>query len=163
MELLDIYNDEGQVTGRKIIRGDKSVILNNNEYIAVAVIYIENSNGMYLMQKTSKEKGGEFASTGGHIGSGETPLKTIKREVFEELGIDISNDDIKELGYIIYNKAIRYMFYLKKDINIEDIKVQKEEVEYAKYMTTKEIKNLIEKNMITKSHGVIFNEILKFK
>ena len=41
MELLDIYNDFGKTTGRVIKRGDKSVKLNRDEHIAVAVIFID--------------------------------------------------------------------------------------------------------------------------
>ncbi len=59
MELLDIYDDEGNVTGRTIIRGDKTEKLNSHEHIAIAVIFMENNQGEYIIQKTSKEKGGE--------------------------------------------------------------------------------------------------------
>ena len=163
MELLDIYDNEGNKTGKVIKRGDKSVQLSENEHIAVAVIFIENNKGEFLMQKTSTEKGGLFSSTGGHIDSGETPLSTIRREVEEELGINVDNDTIEEYGFILYDKPLRYMFYLKKDIDINDIKVQKEEVEYVKYMTKEEILNLIENKQITESHGIIFNKILELK
>lgn len=163
MELLDIYDNEGNKTGKVIKRGDKSVQLSENEHIAVAVIFIENNKGEFLMQKTSTEKGGLFSSTGGHIDSGETPLSTIRREVEEELGINVDNETIEEYGFILYDKPLRYMFYLKKDIDINDIKVQEEEVEYVKYMTKEEILNLIENKQITESHGIIFNKILELK
>ena len=32
MEWLDIYDDYGNLTGRKIIRGDRSAKLSNHEY-----------------------------------------------------------------------------------------------------------------------------------
>lgn len=163
MELLDIYDNKGNKTGKVIKRGDKSVQLSENEHIAVAVIFIENNKGEFLMQKTSTEKGGLFSSTGGHIDSGETPLSTIRREVEEELGINVDNDTIEEYGFILYDKPLRYMFYLKKDIDINDIKVQEEEVEYVKYMTKEEILKLIENKQITESHGIIFNKILELK
>ena len=54
MELLDIYDNDGNVTGRTIVRGDKTAKLNENEHIAVAVIFIENDKGEFLIQKTSK-------------------------------------------------------------------------------------------------------------
>lgn len=163
MELLDIYDSTGVPTGKTIIRGDKNAVLGQDEHIAVGVIFIENSKGEFLMQKTSIEKGGEFSSTGGHITHNETPLSSIKREVEEELGINIDNEDIKELGFLNYDMPLRYMFYLKKDINIDDIKVQKEEVDYVKYMTVEEINNLIDTKQITKSHGILFTEVLKRK
>lgn len=161
MELLDIYDSTGLPTGKTIVRGDKNTILWDNEHIAVGVIFIENSKGEFLIQKTSIEKGGEFSSTGGHITHNETPLSSIKREVEEELGINIDNENIQELGFMLYDKPLRYMFYLKKDIDLKNIKPQQEEVEYVKYMTIEEINNLIETNQITKSHGILFKEVLK--
>ncbi len=161
MESLDVYDDNGHVTGKTVIRGDKSVTLNDNEHIAVAVIYIRNSKGQYLIQKTSPEKGGKYSSTGGHVNSGETPLETIKREVFEEIGVNIDNDEIKECGYLLYDKPIRYMFYLNKDVDIDSINIQKSEVDFVRYMTEDEIQELIKNDEMTKSHGIIFNEILK--
>lgn len=163
MELLDVYDSTGNKTGKTIIRGDKTTKLENDEHIAVGVIFIENSKGEFLIQKTSQEKGGEFSSTGGHITHNETPLSSIKREVEEELGINVDNEEIKELGFINYDMPLRYMFYLKKDIDLNEVKLQSEEVDYVKYMTINEINNLIETNQITKSHGIIFNEILKRK
>lgn len=162
MELLDIYDDNGKVTGKTVIRGDKSYVLQPNEHIAVGVIFIQNSKGEFLMQKTSITKGSEYSSTGGHICSGETPIESIKREVLEEIGIDISNENIIELGFLNYDKPLRFMFYLKKDIDIQQIKLQEEEVEFVKYMTIDEIKDLISREIITKSHGIIFNKVLEY-
>jgi len=163
MELLDIYDDYGKTTGRVIKRGDKSVKLSKNEHIAVSVIFIENSKGEFLIQKTSKEKGGEYSSTGGHVNSGETPLESIKREVKEEIGINVDNDNIVELGYLLYDMPLRYMFYLKKDIDIDSVKTQKEEVEYVKYMNIEEINKIIENKQITESHANIFKKIIEYK
>ncbi len=163
MELLDIYDNDGNVTGRTIVRGDKNVFLNENEHIALAVIFIENDNGEFLIQKTSKEKGGEFSSTGGHVSSGETPLIAIKREVKEEIGINVDDDQIEEYGFLSYDKPLRYIFYLKKNIGLSDVVVQKEEVEYVKYMTVSEIVELINTNQMLKSHGIMFQELMKNK
>lgn len=162
MELLDIYNNNGERTGKTITRGDKSIILSDDEHIAVAVIFIENSKNEFLIQKTSIEKGGKYSSTGGHICSGETPIESIKREVKEELGITIDSDDIKELGYLLYDKPLRYMFYLRKDIDTATIQIQEDEVESVRYMTVQEIKNIIEQDNFTKSHAIIFEKVLEY-
>lgn len=160
MELLDIYDSNGKVTGRQIVRGDKTVKLSPDEHIALAVIFIENSKGEFLIQKSSIEKGSEYGTTGGHVDSGETPFEAIKREVKEELGINVDNEDIKDLGYMLYDIPLRYMFYLNKDIDINDIKVQTEEVEFVKYMSIDEINEIINQDLMTKSHAIQFKEML---
>ena len=161
MELLGIYDNNGNPTGRSIVRGDKNAKLNENEHIALAVIFIENDKGEFLIQKTSKEKGGEYSSTGGHVNYGETPLESIKREVLEELGTDISSDNIVEYGFILYDIPLRYLFYIKKNIDVDSINLQEEEVESVKYMSIDEINNLIETNQMLKSHGILFKELMK--
>lgn len=161
VELLDVYDGNGKVTGRKIVRGDKNVKFDKDEHIAVAVIFIENSKGEFLIQKTSSEKGGEFSSTGGHVDSGETPLQAIEREVEEELGVNIDKKEIKPLGFLLFDMPLRFLFYVKKDIDIKDVKLQKEEVDYVKYMSVDEVRNLIKTQKMTKSHALMFEELLK--
>ena len=58
---------------------------------------------------------------------------------------------------------IRYIYYLKKDIDINEVKVQKEEVDYVIYMDKDEIENLINNNQMLTSHGIMFKEMLKRK
>ena len=161
MELLEIYNDEGKPTGKTVVRGDKNLKLEDNEHIAVGVIFIENSKNEFLIQKTSKEKGGYYSSTGGHITEGETPMSSIIREIEEELGIKVKEDEIKNLGFINNGIPLMFLFYMKKDINIEDIIVQKEEVDYVEYKTKEEIEELINNNLLLKSHGMLFHKLLK--
>ena len=160
MELLDIYDNSGNLVGKTVVRGDKTVSLSGDEHIALSVIFIENDRGEFLIQRTSKEKGNEFSSTGGHVLSGETPLDAIKREVKEELGVDISKDKIKDYGFLLYDMPIRYIYYLKKNIDIDKVILQSEEVQYVKYMNFSDIRKLIETNQMLKSHGIMFNELM---
>ena len=163
MELLNVYDNDGNLTDRVVPRGDKSVILSDNEHIGVVVVFIENSEGEFLMQKTSVEKGSEYSSTGGHVDAGETHLTSIIREIKEEIGIQVEENELEYLGFLLYDKPIRFMYYLKKDIDIKDIVVQEEEVDFVKYMSIDEIKEIIDKGEMTKSHGIIFNKILELK
>lgn len=163
MELLDIYDNNGNKTGRVVVRGDKSIALNENEHIAVGAIYIENDNGKFLIQKTSKAKGDNYSSTGGHIDSGETPLESIKRETKEKLGLNIDNDNIVELGYLLYDKPIRFMFYLKKNVALDELNIQEDEVDSVKFMTVDDVNNLIEKGLMVESHAKIFKKVLEYK
>lgn len=163
VELLDIYDKNGSPTGRTIVRGDKNIIFNDDEFIALSIIFIENDKGEFLIQKTSKEKLGEYSSTGGHVNSGETPKDAIIREIKEELGIDISKDDIVELGFLHFDMPLRYLFYLKKNIDLKDIVTQKDEVDFVRYMSIEKINEIINKDEMLKSHGILFKELLKIK
>ena len=75
------------------------------------IVFIENSEGKFLIQKTSKEKGSVWATTGGLVSSGYTSDETIVKEIEEELDnlMNISNnlfDSVSELIYIVKNKQL---------------------------------------------------------
>ena len=163
MELLDVYNSNGEITGKVVERGSKDESFGPDEHIAVAIIYIENSKGEFLIQKTSKEKGGIFSSTGGHIDHGETPRKTIIREVKEEIGLDISNENIIDLGHICVDFPVRFIFYLKKDININDLVLKKDEVESMHYLSKDELKKVIDEGKMHKGHIYVLEKVLEYK
>ena len=93
----------------------------------------------------------------------EIPQEAFQREVLEELGINISKDEIQEYGYLLYDKPIRFLFYLKKNVKLEDIKVQQEEVEYVVYKTKEEIEKLIHNKEMLESHGILFQELMNKK
>ena len=161
MELLDVYNDDGKKTGRVVERDSDLSSFKEGEHIAVAIIFIENHHHEFLIQKTSKEKGGCYSSTGGHVVHDEDPIDSIKREIEEELGIDVKKESIIDLGYLSFDFPIRFIFYLKKDISIEDIVLQKEEVENVSYMSEEKIKDIIKNGLMLKSHAKVFEYILK--
>lgn len=163
MELLDIYDNYGNKTGKVVEREIPDSYLSKDEHIPVAIIYIENSKNEFLIQNLSKYKGGMYTVPGGHVTSGEKPIDGIKREVYEELGIDISNDNIIDLGYLIYDYPIRFIFYLKKDINLDDTILLKEEIESISYMNIDEIKDLINKGLMHEAHNNVLDKVLEYK
>ena len=163
MELLDVYDDSGRRTGKVVERGVSDSSFQSGEHIAVAIIYIENEKGQFLIQKTSEKKGGIYSSTGGHVGHNENPIDAIKREVMEELGIDISNDNIIDLGYLIFDFPVRFVFYLKKDIDLDDIILQKDEVDSVCFMTEFELRNIIDQGLMHKAHSIVLDRVLEYR
>ena len=158
IQYLNVYDNNKNKLDKKIVRGDK---LSNDEHILVAVIFIKNKDNKYLIQKTSLEKSGLYSTTGGHVLYNEDSKTSIIREVKEELGIDIANDDIKYIGSILFGVPFGDIYYLEKDIDIDSVKLQKEEVSSVSYMTKEEIDDLIKKEKITKSHGLMFKYLCK--
>ena len=156
MELLDVYDDYGKPINKIVKRGSPDSCFSKGEYIGVAIIYIENSNGKFLIQKMSKIKGGLYCSTGGHIDHGENPVDAIIRETKEEIGLDISKENYLNLGFVHFDFPIRYIFYLKKDIDINSLSLQKEEVESVGFMSIDEINRLIEEGKMHEAHSKVF-------
>ena len=149
MEYLDLYNDKEEKTGKRILRGSQ---IPEGFYIMIVVIFIENSEGKFLFQMTSKEKGSIWATTGGHVSSGDDAVTTIVKEVKEELGYDIDKDKLKHVFTGIKNSRIFEVFYIKEDINIDKLKLQKEEVEYVKWLSKSELRSMINDNNVRKSN-----------
>lgn len=160
MEKLDVYNINGEKTGKTVIRGDKN--LGENEYIKLAVIYIK-ANNKYLIQKCSQQKGGEYAVTGGHVSSGNTSKEQCVIEIKEELGIDIDVTNLTFLGTHIKQPRAMFDVYLYTDNNLENFNfvLQKEEVESVYWLTKPQINELISKGEVRQSSIEHYTKFVK--
>lgn len=143
-EYTDLYDGNKNLTGEKLFRekGTK-LIVPKGRYSIVVLVFIENSMGEFLFQMTSKRKKNVWATTGGHVKSGQTSKEAITEEIKEELGIDINEDEVKLFKTYKYDDAFKDVFYIKKDIDINSLTYQEDEVEYVKYLTKDEILDLI--------------------
>ncbi len=160
MEILDLYDDNCNLLNETIVRGNTPIKGRN---IMLSVIYIKNNDNKYLIQKTSKEKGSKYSSTGGHVVHNEDGLSTIIRELKEELSINTNPKEIKYIDTFKYpNKQCIFNVYLLEinNLNINNIKLQQEEVESIKWMNKDEIKKLITDNKFLESHAYIFNNYI---
>lgn len=157
MELLDLYDDNGNKLNETIERGKKF----KQGRIMLSIVFIKNSKNEYLIQKTSKEKGSHYSTTGGHVIHNETPLESIIREIKEELGLSINEKDLKFINQENHPKApcIFNVYELNMNIDINNLTLQKEEVEKVQWLTKEEILNLIENNKFLESHGYLFKRI----
>jgi len=146
-EYTDLYDENKKLTGEKLFR-EKGTKLKvpSNRYIVVVLAFIENSNGEFLFQMTSKRKNNFWATTGGHVKSGQTSIEAIMEEIKEELGIEIDSSEIKLFKTYKYEDAFKDVFYIKKDIDVNKLKLQLDEVEYVKYLSKDEIMELINNN-----------------
>ena len=149
-EYLNLYTKDGKLTNEKGVRGTPS-----DYYKGISIIFIENDKGEFLLQKTSKKRSNVYATTGGHVDYGETFLSTIVREVKEELGLEVEANNVKEVCSYLYTnkysdvyteKYLIKVFYLKKNIDIKKLKIQKDEVSFVDWYKVDEIDKLIEEN-----------------
>lgn len=157
MEKRDLYDQNKKLTGLTIFKDEE---IKEGYYILMVVAFIQNSEGKFLIQKRSESKGGEWAFTGGHPKAGESSLEGIKTEVKEELGIEIDNP-------ILFKEASGKntfcdLYYIKQDVDLNEVAVQEEEVSEVKFASIEEIDNLFDNGLFKKGHYMMFKDCLEY-
>ena len=108
------------------------------------------------------KKDGKWSTTGGHPISGETSKQGILTEVREELGLDISKEEIILFKTIKTEDDFVDLYYVKSNINIDNVIMQIEEVSGVKWATIEEIKAIIKEGKFSDSHTEFFEDCLNF-
>lgn len=143
MEYFDILNKDGIPTGRVAPKGTD--VFNDDYYLGVHA-YLYNSKGEFLLQQRAKTK--EFLPGGwdihmGHVIAGETSKEAILREIREELGLNLNDITlVKRVCWEKYNHLID-IFIACIDVNLQDLVLQKSEVDNVKYVSKEEMLSLI--------------------
>lgn len=165
-EKFDVLNELGEFTGEIATR--EECHKRGLWHRAVYAFIIDDNNGNILLQKRSSNKklwpNMWDVTVGGHVDAGEFGRQALIREVKEELGIEINDNDIKYLvgstsinkqGDII-NKHYNECYLIVKNINISDIKIQKEEVSEVRFFSKEELLKRISNNYdgLTEKTGV---------
>ena len=158
-ELRDLYDINGNKTNVTYYKGDS---IPEGYYPMVVMAVIRNSEGKFLMQKRVFSKGGDWGVTGGHPKSGETPIDGIVTEVKEELGIDIPRESFIEYDSGCDGKDCYKMYYVTRDINVNDITIQEDELTEVRWFTMEELKHMVETKELNKNQISCFNKVCKF-
>ena len=153
MEIRDLYDENKNLTGKTFIKGEQVPL---GYYYLIVIIFIQNDNGEFLIQKRVKRKGDKWATTGGHPKSGETSREGIISETKEELGINISNENLTLFDTVTFNDQFFDLYYLNKNININEIAIQEYEVDGVKWASIEEIKNMYKNNEFHEGHYNMF-------
>lgn len=159
MELRDLYNEKRELTGLTIRKGDPIPV---GYYYVTVVIFIQNDNGQFLVQKRSIDKGGDWANTGGHPKTGESSLEGIITEVKEELGINVNPDKLTLFKTIKTENDFIDLYYLRGNFNLDDLILQAEEVQDVSWFRADEINSLITKGKFHNGHDLMYYECLKY-
>ena len=159
MEKRDLYDENKKLTGETIFKGEK---VPKGRYYITVVVWIQNDEGNFLIQKRVLKKDGKWSTTGGHLVSGETSKQGIFTEIKEELGLDLTDKEIILFKTIKTEDDFVDLYYLKADVDINNVVMQKEEVEDVKWASIEEINKLIETKKFSDSHAKFFEYCLEF-
>lgn len=151
-ERRDLYDKERRPIGKTIGKGDE---IPEGTYILVVLVFIQNDEGKFLIQKRSAIKNGKYATTGGHPVAGQTSKQGIIQEVKEELGLEMVPEKVQWYygGRLDDERVFWDDFYYKVDnIDLTSLKLQKEEVESVCWLSADEIMELKEKGEFFLNH-----------
>ena len=159
MEYLDLYDMNDKKTGETMIRGGE---VPEGRYFNVGICYMENSKGEFLIQRASIQKGHKCSSTGGHVQAGQTLKEAMVREIKEEIGIDVSEDELEFKGRWLKNNVVMCnAYYMKRDIDINECKLQEEVVESVFWKTKEEIEEMIKNNEFFETGAKLFEDFIR--
>ena len=158
-ELRDLYDINSNKTNKTYRKGD---LIPEGYYPMVVMVVIKNSNGEFLMQKRVESKGGDWGVTGGHPKSGETPIEGIITEVKEELGLYFSKENFIEYDSGCDGKDCYKMYFVTKDININDITIQQEELSEVRWFTMDELKGMVNSGELNEDQITCFNKVCNY-
>jgi isopentenyldiphosphate isomerase len=157
-ELLYLVNKKNKVIG-SIIR---KVANTNPLFIHREIgIIIYNKNREILLQKRSlykKVHPGMWSITAGHITYGLTPSEAAKKELAEELGLDLKLIHITtRLNEYSHESHFMY-YYLCFYQGKKDIKLEKAEVTKTDFFSPNKLKKLQKKERVNLTHLPVLNK-----
>lgn len=145
MEYWDVYDKKGKWRRRVIKKGER---LKNDEYHIIVEGWILRDDGNFIIQRRALDKksfaGMWYCSAGGSVISRETPKEGMVREFKEELGIDISEDELSLKRIITERNTIFYIYLVRKNISLDEITLQEEEVMDVDLADPSKIKKMVE-------------------
>lgn len=156
-EYWDLYDENRMPLNRTIKRGDKFA---DGEYYVCCEIWIQNSLEQFLITQRhpNKKAGGLWEFTGGGVLAGESTKQAAVREVKEEIGFDIREDELVLLTVFKNRNYFMDVYVLKRDINLKDLNLQADEVVDAKWSTKDELHNLMQEKQFVSSVAFRYNQ-----
>jgi 8-oxo-dGTP pyrophosphatase MutT (NUDIX family) len=111
-ELIDLVNSKGEIMRTAVERDDMHSYEEERLYLQNIVAVVINDLGHVLVQERAQTKRispGHIDHVCGAILSGESPEETVRRETYEEIGIELDDVHLIAQGVNAYERY-RYLF-----------------------------------------------------
>lgn len=165
MELWDLYNKDRELIGKTHVRGEA---IPDGCFHLVVHVWIRNKHGEYLISQRSANRPTfplMWECVGGSVTAGEDSLAGALREVFEEVGVELSAD----CGRVVFSR-VRDVIGGKRFGDIMDVwlfdfdgdadldAATTDEVADARWMRVEEIRTLYEEGKLVHTLDYFFTE-----
>ncbi len=153
MEKWDLYTKDRIRTGKTINKGEH---VPKDCFRTVVHVSIFNDEGKMLIQKRQKDKKlwSDLwdVSVGGSVIAGENSVEAAERETFEELGYRLDLKNERPAFTIDFDEGFDDCYLVERNIDIDQLTLQKTEVQGVKWATMEEILEMIENGEFISYH-----------
>lgn len=135
--MIDVLNDDLKIVKSVL----KSEVHQNGWFHASVHIWFFTDHGELLFQKRSINKRAFpdlwDVSVAGHISTGESKLTSAIREIGEEIGLCVTNDELVYIGFYkefhkhaddFIDNELHYIYISRLERSIDHVKIQQEEL-----------------------------------
>lgn len=157
-EYFDVLDEQRNKTGKTKLREE---VHRDGDWHRAVNIFIVNSKNEILLQRRSPDKdsypGMLDISCGGHLSAGDDIWMAAVRELEEELGLQVSTP-LTELQHVdsfrsstrpapdFINNSFNEMFMLYRDIDLQDLRLQAEEVSEAIFVSLADFRDMVNRD-----------------
>ncbi|MFH1193256.1 MAG: NUDIX domain-containing protein [Candidatus Jorgensenbacteria bacterium] len=151
MEHIDVLDECGVPTGAAKPRDE---IHRDGDWHRAVHVWVVNGRGEVLIQKRSAAidlfQNLWDISLAGHVRTGERSADAVRRELKEELGITTEERELQFVATLpsqlkdgaLCDNQFSDVYLLRRDVDLEELKKQKEEVAEIALMPLQELKTL---------------------
>lgn len=159
MEMIDVLNEKGEKTGEVVSREDVHKL---GLWHKCVHIWIVNDKKEILLQKRSEQKATHpnmwTTATSGHLSAGDSSIQGAIRELSEEIGLEVNEDELQYLFTVkesevnnnpekhIIENEITDVYLIQKNIDITELKLQEEEVSDVKWFSYESFQKMVMEN-----------------
>lgn len=147
MELLDIYDENRELTGKIRERGEHR---EPGEYALVVCVWVYDGRGHLLLTRRAPEKSfaGTWENSGGAAQAGEDSLTAIARELWEETGIEAEPSEFEYLDTSRDGSNFFDHYCIYHDVPLEQIKLLPGETDDVMWASFDTVHDLIRQGKI---------------
>ncbi len=145
MEIWDLYDKNYNKLNKTMVRGGE---VPDGCYRFVVHMCVFNTHDEMLISRRQDDKESypgywELSASGSKL-SGESSEEAVKRELYEEIGMDLFDAELRPSLTAHFDTGFHDICIVEKDIPISQLNFQQEEVQDAKWASKEEILKMID-------------------